>query len=289
MAWRFLNTGPGKSAMNMALDEAIFLLHEAGIAPPTLRVYTWQTPTLSLGYAQSTDKEVDLAACRQHGIDVVRRPTGGRAVLHDDEITYSVIMPSSGPASAHSLTEHYRLIGLALAAALSQVGLPVSLARPQRSALKRPTASPACFAALSRYELSVDGRKLVGSAQKRAPNTLLQHGSIPFALNRLRLFQCLQVPPDQRTAMVHEANASMAAIREITTRPICPGAFHEALRDGFAKTFGVTIEDGDLLPVEWKRARELYADKYATSAWNLEGAAAWRRTALQTSKQTWNN
>jgi lipoyl(octanoyl) transferase len=280
MAWRFLNTGRGEAAMNMALDEAMFLLHEAGMTPPTLRVYAWQTPTLSFGYAQSVAREVHLDACRQYGVDVVRRPTGGRAVLHDDEVTYSVIMPTAVSASANDITEHYRLIGLALSEALSQLGLPVRLARPQRSARQRPATSPACFAALSRYELSVDGRKLVGSAQKRASNALLQHGAIPFTLDRQRLFQCLRVPSEQRSMMVQEAYVTMTAVHEIATAPVGPAALHEALRSGFAKTFGVAIEHGPLLAAEWERAHELCATKYATPAWNLGGAAVWRGTAL---------
>jgi lipoate-protein ligase A len=281
MTWRFINTGPGEAAMNMALDEAIFLLHEAGVAPPTLRVYGWQMPTLSLGYAQSTHSEVNLDACQQHGVVVVRRPTGGRAVLHDDEVTYSVIMPTAASEATPSLTAHYHLIGLALSAALSQVGLAVRLARPQRSAVQRAATSPACFAALSRYEISVAGRKLVGSAQKRSPNALLQHGSMPLTLDRQRLFQCFQVPPEQCHTLVQEAYATMTAIREVATGSVNPTALHEALRTGFAKTFEVVLEDGDVLPAEWDLAHELYATKYATPAWNLGGAAVWRRLGLE--------
>ncbi|PON11393.1 lipoate--protein ligase family protein, partial [Candidatus Entotheonella serta] len=93
MQWRFLNTGDHSPGMNMALDEAILQACEAGVAPPTLRVYGWQPPALSLGYAQNVTKEVNVAACQRYGIEIVRRPTGGRAVLHDDEVTYSVVMP----------------------------------------------------------------------------------------------------------------------------------------------------------------------------------------------------
>ena len=116
--WRFINTGAGEAARNMALDEALLLQHEAGAAPPTLRVYGWCPPTLSLGYAQNARQEVDLVACQAQGVAVVRRPTGGRAVLHDQEVTYSVVMPLSLPDGSHTITEHYRRIGLALAAAL---------------------------------------------------------------------------------------------------------------------------------------------------------------------------
>src|SRR5215471_2221952 len=166
--WRFVNTGNGTAAFNMALDEALLLVHEAGAALPTLRVYGWCQPTLSLGYAQNARQEVDLAACQARGVTVVRRPTGGRAVLHDQEVTYSVVLPllADGPST---ISEHYRRIGMALATALQSLGIPVCLARPQvRTASSHALASPACFAALSRYELSAAGRKNVGSAQKRA-------------------------------------------------------------------------------------------------------------------------
>jgi lipoate-protein ligase A len=277
-AWRFLNTGDGEAAMNMAIDEAMLLRHEAGETPPTLRVYGWQLPTLSLGYAQHTATVVNLDACRRNGVHIVRRPTGGRAVLHDDEVTYSVVMPLTLADGSPTLTEHYRRIGLALSAALRQLGLPVRLARPQRLVTTRQTpASPACFAALSRYELSVDGKKLVGSAQKRAQRTLLQHGSIPFTLERQRLFHCLRVPPEQRERLVQEAYTTMVSMHEVAALPVPIATLHEALRQGFAATFGVELIPGTVLPAEWHLAQQLHATKYATTAWNLHGAAAWRR------------
>ncbi len=280
MQWRFLNTGCGEAGMNMALDEAIMLTHEAGGAPPTLRVYGWRLPTLSLGYAQNTAKEIHLDACRQYGVEVVRRPTGGRAVLHDDEVTYSVVMPLALSDGAGTLTEHYRLIGLALSAALSRLGLSVRLARPQRSVSARQTASPACFAALSRYELSVAGKKLVGSAQKRGQRALLQHGSIPLTLDRQRLFQCLRVPPAQQDMLVQEAYTSMIAIQEAAVTGVSPADLHEALCDGFATTFGVRLVAGDILPTEQELAQQLLTTKYAMAAWNLGGASAWRHSRI---------
>ncbi len=275
--WRFLDTGAGNAAMNMALDEALLLSHEAGTTPPTLRVYSWSAPTLSLGYAQSTAKEVHRDACRHLGIGIVRRPTGGRAVLHDHEVTYSVVMPTTTVDGPSALTEQYRQIGLALAAALRQTGLPVHLERPHRQ--NPGQRSPACFAALSRYELSATGRKLVGSAQKRRRHALLQHGSIPLTLDRQRLFACLHIPPAQRAALIAEAHTSMAAVHEVTTAAISPAALHEALRVGFATTFGVEVVPGALLPEEQDLAQELYTTKYTTSTWNLDGAAAWRQAS----------
>jgi lipoate-protein ligase A len=273
--WRFLDTGAGNAAMNMALDEALLLTHEAGTTPPTLRVYSWSAPTLSLGYAQSTATEVDRDACQRLGIIIVRRPTGGRAVLHDHEVTYSVVMPTALSDSSSVLTEQYRQIGLALATALRHAGLTVHLERPHR---QHPSQrSPACFAALSRYELSATGRKLVGSAQKRRRHALLQHGSIPLTLDRQRLFACLRVPPAQRAALIAEASTSMAAIHEVATAAISPAVLHQALRVGFATIFGVEVVPGTLLPEEQELAQELYTTKYTTSSWNLDGAAAWRQ------------
>jgi len=284
MPWRFLNTGRHSPGMNMALDEAIWLACEAGTAVPTLRVYGWHPPALSLGYAQSVFKEVNVAACRRYGIEIVRRPTGGRAVLHDDEVTYSVVMPITSQESTRTLTEHYHLIGLALAEAFTHLGLAVRLARPQRLVNERQTPSPACFAALSRYELSVSGKKLVGSAQKRGQHALLQHGSIPLSLDRQRLFQCLKVPPAQHDALVQEAYTTMIAVHEATTAPLAMSDIHEALRKGFATTLATPVVEGEVRPQEWQMARELYATKYATAVWNQDGAAAWRHMTATTQK-----
>ena len=109
--WRFVDTGARDAASNMALDEALLVMHEAGATPPTLRVYGWCQPTLSLGYAQNAQQEVDLAACHTQGVAVIRRPTGGRAVLHDQEVTYSVVMPltlDDGPSHHHGALSSYR-------------------------------------------------------------------------------------------------------------------------------------------------------------------------------------
>jgi lipoate-protein ligase A len=276
-SWRFVDTGTHDAASNMAFDEALLTMHEAGTVPPTLRVYGWCQPTLSLGYAQNVQQEVDLASCRAQGIAVVRRPTGGRAVLHDQEVTYSVVMPAACTDGPHTITEHYRRIGMALAAALQFLGLPVQLARPQiRAVATRAPASPACFAALSRYELSVAGKKIVGSAQKRTQHALLQHGSIPLWMDRQRLFQCLQVPPEHRAALVQAAYTTMGAVNELAAQPVTPAALHTALRQGFGVTFGVELVAMPIAPDEWRLAQHLRTIKYATDAWNLDGAAAWR-------------
>ena len=277
--WRFLDTGCRDAAFNMAVDEALLLSHEGGQSPSTLRVYTWSSPTLSLGYAQNVAKEVDAAACRRHGVTLVRRPTGGRAVLHDQEATYSVVMPLQLANREGSITEHYHRIGLALEAALRHAGLAVRLERPSVLAAAPRSASPACFAALSRFELSAAGRKLVGSAQKRGRRSLLQHGSIPLSMDRQRLFACLRVPADQREQLLNEAHASMVAVNEVAPTPLDAAALQRALRQGFADclTGGAELIDGNLSPAERRLAEELRHTKYGADAWNLDGPAAWRQ------------
>ncbi|MGE3536537.1 MAG: biotin/lipoate A/B protein ligase family protein [Candidatus Tectimicrobiota bacterium] len=276
--WRFVDTGAADAAMNMALDEALLLRHEAGACPPTLRVYRWQQPTLSLGYAQHARQEVDLAACAARGVGVMRRPTGGRAVLHDQDVTYSVVMPIALEHGPGSVTEHYRRLGLALEAACRLLDLPVHLARPpRRPPAARALSSPACFAALSRYELSVGGKKLVGSAQKRARVALLQHGSIPLRLDRQLLFDCLSVPAAQRAALVEEAYRTMTAVHEVAAAPVSVAALQAALRQGCQVVFGVALREAPITPAEWCLARQLYTTKYATASWTLEGAAVWQQ------------
>lgn len=278
-SWRFLDTGCGDAAYNMAVDEALLVSHEAGHSPPTLRVYTWSSPTLSFGYAQNVEREVDTDACREHGVTLVRRPTGGRAVLHDEEATYSVVMPLRLDGREASITEHYRRIGLALETALRHAGLPVNLERPSVLAAAPRPASPACFAAISRYELSATGRKLVGSAQKRGRQSLLQHGSIPLSMDRHRLFACLRVPEERRELLLGEAYASMAAVNEVAPAPLDVPALQRALRQGFAEcmTSGAGMTPGDLSAGERRLVGELRLNKYGSDAWNLDGPAAWRR------------
>jgi lipoate-protein ligase A len=202
-------------------------------------------------------------------------------VLHDQEVTYSVVLPLTLTDGPGTLTEHYHLIGVALAAALHRLGLPVQLVRPQvRGAGPRPPATAACFAALSRYELSVDGKKLVGSAQKRGQSSLLQHGSIPLWMDRHRLFQCLRVPPEQYDHLVQAAYQTMTAVNELTANPLRPEAVHAALRHSFAATCGVELVEGALQPEEWRLAQQLQRTKYASADWNIGGAAAWRAAAV---------
>lgn len=178
LPWRLLRSGPGDGLANMATDLAL-LDHARRTGEATLRLYAWERPTLSLGRHERGRGVFDVRALREAGIDLVRRPTGGRALLHDHEVTYAV----AAPAAAGSLGETYRAVNALLRTALHALGVAVDeAARPPRDGLTdqsplRPDGAP-CFAEPSAGELVVDGAKLVGSAQWRDGGAWLQHGSI---------------------------------------------------------------------------------------------------------------
>ena len=192
--WRFIVTPPADGAENMALDEA--LMERARVTGEwVVRVYSWRTPTISLGRNQTARDRYDLARIRELGLDIVRRPTGGRAILHHREITYSVTGPV---AEAGGLRHSYDRINLLLAEALRALGADVAIAAPSKRGVS-PGMSP-CFDEPAAGELTLDGRKLAGSAQWRADGALLQHGSILIEddqslLSTLALANGPAVPP----------------------------------------------------------------------------------------------
>ncbi len=166
---------------NMAIDEA--MLRRANDCPDpvtTLRLYLWEPAAVSLGYAQNPEKAVRFDFCRQQGIDVVRRPTGGRAVLHDRELTYSVVSNELEAFGGSGILDCYLVIARALHGALAAIGCPARISpgsRKRKDSLPSPMDAP-CFVSTSRYEITAGGRKLIGSAQRRLKRSFLQHGSI---------------------------------------------------------------------------------------------------------------
>jgi lipoate-protein ligase A len=216
----------------MALDEAILARVVAAEAPPTLRFYGWDRPAVSLGYHQVPEKVLDLELVRSHGIAVVRRPTGGRAVLHGDDLTYSVSLPAATPW-ATSVTEAYRVLSEALQWGFRCAGYDVSLARGHTGE-QRPGPLP-CFASTARYELVWNGRKLVGSAQRRLRGGVLQQGSIPLRRGRVSPEDLL--PVGQPVG----ARARWATVEEIAGGPVNADRLARSLAEGFTQHLGVGL------------------------------------------------
>src|SRR5919109_2759554 len=180
--WRLLDTGPADAFTNMAVDEAVLEVFAVEGGATTVRFYSWSPPAVSLGYAQSIEREIDLRQCTALGIDVVRRPTGGRAVLHDHEVTYSLVISAHDPRVTAGILAAYLTISRALIRGLSYLGVTAELL-PLRRGVPLPSdqASAVCFATPSSYEVAVGGRKIIGSAQRRAHDVIMQHGSIPLS------------------------------------------------------------------------------------------------------------
>jgi len=270
--WRLLLSPPANGASNMATDEAIARAVAAGQVPPTLRLYAWEPPCLSLGRAQP-GAEVDRAACARDGVDVVRRPTGGRAILHTDELTYSVVAPLDEARVQGDILTSYRRLSRALLAALAHLGVNAEsntqypISNPQS-----PIPNPVCFEVPSHYELSTpDGRKLVGSAQMRTGDVVLQHGTLPLVGDIARICKYLARgagPTGQVDAPDPErVHARAATVASVLGRPVTWQQAAEAMTVGFSTALNLKLERGELTPEEQKWLTGLRAEKYANAAW----------------------
>jgi len=263
--WRLVLDAEAKGAWNMAVDEAI-LDHYAGPrAPdePTLRLYGFHPATLSLGRLQQAATSHSPEFLASAGIDLVRRPTGGNAVLHDQERTYSFVGHLRRPPFDGSVVQTYRRIADCLVAALRQLGAAAAVgpAVPRESRDRR-RSEPACFALLSSHEITDGGRKLVGSAQLRRRGAFLQHGSIPLRSETGRLAGALGRPVSA---------ACFTDLETATGTRMESDRLDTALVAAFEAAFGVEMTRGTLTDSEMDRATRLYAWKYCSTAWTYEG------------------
>lgn len=271
MKWRVITSGIGCSADNMAIDEAIVKAHAAGQVPPTIRFYGWQPAAVSLGYFQKAAAEVDLAECRRLGIDVVRRLTGGRAVLHDTELTYSIVVSEGHPLVPTTITASYRFFSQGLLDGLKLLGVEAQMTMPKAAygQTKRRSASAACFDAPSHYEVTYNGRKLIGSAQVRKEGVILQHGSILLDFNPQQVAAVLKLSAQAKerlAGMLSERAGSLAAAagRQITWEQVC-----QAMQASFGPALGVELVADSLSHDEQSMAQDLAATKYTQGCWNL--------------------
>jgi len=249
----------------MALDEAILEAVVQWLSPPTLRLYAWQPPCLSLGYAQPF-ADVNLEALAAQGWDVVRRPTGGRAILHADELTYAVIAPQDHPIVSGSVLESYRRISQALLNALQYLGIP---ARADREYEAIEQNGAVCFEVPSNYEITVNGKKIIGSAQARRMQGVLQHGSFPLFGDLTRILKVLNhsgAPGDlaesARRLLDHATTAEA-----VLQRPLSWDEAAQAFARAFAETFSLRLQQSDPSLYELQRAQALMNEKYANPIW----------------------
>jgi lipoyl(octanoyl) transferase len=233
--WAFLDTGPEAASYNMALDEELLARAQAGDKTPVLRLYSWAPPAVSVGRFQKMENAVNIDACRRLGFDVVRRITGGRAVFHYRELTYSIIARSDGPLFPSDVLGTYKVIAAGLLAGLKNLGIDaelVSRVNRRASPAERKDRNPACFAAPSWYEIVVDGKKIAGSAQRRLAGAFLQHGSILIDRDPALEAEVLPGggPGAGATSIVRELGADVSA-EDVKS----------AFKTGFAQALGLSF------------------------------------------------
>jgi lipoate-protein ligase A len=261
--WRLLVTEAADGATNMAVDEAVFRGRQAGTSPPTVRFFAWDPPTVSLGYGQPLGPDVDVAACRRLGVGLVRRPTGGSAIYHDGperELTYSVVASVDDLGLPADLLETYRWIARALVRGLRALGAPAEIVPVAGG---RGPAPAFCFARTGRYEIEVEGRKLVGSAQRRQGACFLQHGSVLLGVDAPRLRLIFPTTRDPLAAMT-----TLEAV--LGHRPKFDDVA-AALAAAFEAEHGLRLVPAGLDRTETARVQALVRERYATDAW-LGGA-----------------
>jgi lipoate---protein ligase len=250
--WRLLRHGARPAFANMAIDEAILKHVVAGAVPCTMRFYRWQPSAVSIGYFQGIEEEVDLAACRTRGVDVIRRLTGGGAVYHDyeGEITYSLTMPEDTPGLPRKVLDSYDLLCRGLVLGLQALGMPAEF---------KPI-----------NDIAVNGRKISGNAQTRRFHGILQHGTLLCEVDPQLMFTLLKVPNEKiRDKLIAGVEERVTSIkremgevdRERVTR---------AMIDGFAEALDIEVVPGELTESELTLAEQLREERYASDDWTFK-------------------
>jgi lipoate-protein ligase A len=266
--WRLIITPPAEGGWNMALDEALQISIGRHEQKPALRLFAWEPPCVSLGYAQPIS-DIDLNALNTYGYGIVRRPTGGRAVLHIDELTYSVIAPDEEPRVQGSIIESYRRLSGALLHALHLLGINAKADNEYVLPQGTQKNAPVCFEVPSNYEIVVDEKKIIGSAQARRHRAVLQHGSLPLYGDITRIVDVMTFPDEEKREKVrarlqeHAVNVSAVLQRDISWQTAA-NAFAQA----FSEILNIQFIACQATEEELSQAELLHKEKYGTKTWN---------------------
>ena len=250
----------------MAIDEAIFRDTIKNKKPPTLRFFGWCPAAVSIGYFQELKNEIHFNRCRLSGVDIVRRMTGGKAVYHSDEITYSLTAGNSDKLFPDNIIGTYEKISLCLARGLSLLGINAQLAKAVAPSKEQDKTS-CCFSVPSGNELLVAGRKICGSAQMRTHGGFLQHGSLLMTFDPVETAALILSPqtpePDEKL------RCSVTAVNEVIPSPVSAETLCAVLQKGFSDELGIGLSEGTLTPAEKALSAQL-VKKYESDAWNWE-------------------
>ena len=270
LEWRSLDTGFLTGYENMAIDEAIFIGCQEKKSLPTIRIYGWSPPAVSLGYFQKAENAVDLEACKRCGVDVVRRLSGGRSVLHHRELTYSIICREGASPLGSSVLETYKTISECLIRTLKGLGLDVQwvASRDKHNAAQDKDKTASCFSSPSWYEITVEGKKICGSAQKRGGGVLLQHGSLLIEFDPELLAEVL-VSKKEIEEFLTEIRTSTTAINRHLSQKVDFDQLKELVLKSFKDQLKISLAPDELSKSESQLKDRLLKEKYSTDSWNL--------------------
>lgn len=251
--WRLLDTGLSDAFYNMALDEAIVIARSKNLVPNTLRFFRWEPSAVSVGYFQSMEEEVDIAACNQRGVDYVRRRTGGGAVYHDrdGELTYSLMVNQDHRLISRDFQETYKVLCSGVVLGLNILGIGAEF---------KPV-----------NDIVAGGRKISGNAQTRGMNVVHQHGTILREVDPSIMFTVLKVPNEKiRDKLIRSAEERVTSVNRFLKRDVSFKALKEALMNGFEDSLKIKLVPGEIVESEERLAARLEAEKYSTKEWNFK-------------------
>jgi len=247
--WRMLITEDNSAYTNMAIDRAVIVTSQEKKVPPTVRFFTWSPPAISIGYFQSLEEEVDLSVCNNLGIDYVRRITGGGAVFHDKELTYSIVIPETHSQIPKNIINSYGRICGAIIKGLNYLGIESQ------------------YAPIN--DIITNGKKISGSAQTRKEKTVLQHGTVLIDVDVDRMFSLLKVPNEKiKDKLIKDVKQRVTSINTILKKDIHFLKAAEAMKMGFEKEFNIELIEGNLTNEEIELTKEFETQLFSTKKWN---------------------
>ena len=253
--WNLILSEPADAFSNMAIDDAIVESTIAGeLTTPTLRFYTWATPSISIGRFQQIKKDIDLEQCEKENISVVRRPTGGRAVFHDKELTYAAILPSGHPLTRHGIQSSYCAISEAFISGLNKLDIPAILEK-QSVGNKNYPNEVSCFATTTRYEVTLNHSKIIGSAQSRRMGVILQQGSILFS------------SPSSINSYFKNSGYQQKGIEDLLNIKLDRTQVQNALIEGFKESLSIIFQEQPLSERLLVRSVQARQYKYLNPQW----------------------
>jgi len=247
--WRLLLTNENTAAINMAIDKAILFAHSKKLVPPTVRFYSWNPSAISIGYFQSLKDEVDLEACKKYSVDYVRRITGGGAVFHENELTYSIIIDENHPEVSDNILESYKRICGAIMYGLENFGVTCAY---------RPI-----------NDIVYNNKKISGNAQTRQNNTLLQHGTVLLDVDVEKMFTILKVPNEKmKDKLIKNVKQSVTSLKNIVGRKVIFDELIEDMIKGFEDEFNIELVKGSLIEEEINYSNKFEKEYFSSKKWN---------------------